>query len=144
MIGRRGALGTRAAEQQLIACRLSTPDFGGLCPRVELMHRCRGNGGCAGGGSMVVWRSLAACALCAFVMPAHAAEEVMFSEPPPWVVDLERTEAADFDADLPAHVRLTDFQSRLEAGKTSHYISVEIEIRKAEGLAAGNLSLSWQ
>lgn len=68
----------------------------------------------------------------------------MFSEPPPWVVDLERTEAADFDADLPAHVRLTDFQSRLEAGKTSHYISVEIEIRKAEGLAAGNLSLSWQ
>ena len=93
---------------------------------------------------MRVWRTLAACALCVCVVPAQAAEEVLFSQPPPWVVELKRNEAADLEGDLPARVRLTDFQSRLEAGKVSHYIALEIEIRKAEGLAAGNLSLSWR
>ena len=93
---------------------------------------------------MVTWRSLAVFALCAFAAPAHAAEEVLFGEPPSWVVDFERAEAAAFDADLPAHARLTDFQSRLEAGRTAHYIALEIEVLKSEGLAAGNLSLSWQ
>ena len=93
---------------------------------------------------MATWRSLAAIALCAFAAPGHAAEQVLFGEPPEWVVDLQRTETTELEADRPAHVRLTDFQSRLEAGRAAHYIALEIEIRNSEGLAAGNLSLSWQ
>ena len=89
---------------------------------------------------MATWRSLAAIALCAFAAPGHAAEQVLFGEPPEWVVDLQRTETTELEADRPAHVRLTDFQSRLEAGRAAHYIALEIEIRNSEGLGAGNLS----
>ncbi len=93
---------------------------------------------------MGAWRCLAAIAICAVAAPAHAGEELSFGKAPSWVVEFPRAESAELDANLPAHVRLTDFQTRLEAGRTSHYIALEIEIRSSEGLSAGNLSLSWQ
>jgi tetratricopeptide (TPR) repeat protein len=93
---------------------------------------------------MIDLRSLAAIALCAIAVPVHAGEELQFGEPPQWVVNFNPAEAPALDADMPAHVRLSDFQTRLEAGKTEHYIGLEIEIRNPEGLSAGNLSLSWR
>jgi len=93
---------------------------------------------------MTTWRWFAAVALCAIAAPAHAGEELLFGEAPQWVVEFARADATELDEHLPAYVRLTDFQSRLEAGRTTHYIAYEIEIRNPEGLSAGNLSLSWR
>lgn len=93
---------------------------------------------------MTIWRIWTAIACSTITVPAHAAEEVLFGEPAEWVVDFERAEAVEVDGNPPAHVRLSDFQTRLEAGRTTHYIAMEIEIRSPEGLSAGDVSLSWR
>ena len=95
-------------------------------------------------GGTTIWRILTAVALCAISAPAYAAEELLFGEPPEWVVEFDHAETVAFDEELPAHARLTDFQTRLEAGRTIHYIAIDIEIRSPEGLSAGDLSLSWR
>ncbi|HWK41111.1 MAG TPA: DUF3857 domain-containing protein [Croceibacterium sp.] len=90
------------------------------------------------------WRSYTAIALFAIAAPAYAGEELLFGERPQWVVDFDRVAQVQSDAELPVHVRLSDFQSRLEAGRATHYVALELEIRTPEGLSAGNLSLSWR
>lgn len=81
------------------------------------------------------------------VQPALAGQELLFGPPPEWVVPFQRaTDGVEVPAaaELPVLARVTDFQTRLDADKVSHFIAMDLEFRSSQGLAAGNLALSWQ
>ena len=76
--------------------------------------------------------------------PAQADEELHFGAAPDWVVPYTVPQGEEIDADLPIRALETDFQTRLEAGRTSHYISVAIQFLAPQGLQAGNLAIVWR
>ncbi|MXO73158.1 DUF3857 domain-containing protein [Alteraurantiacibacter buctensis] len=91
--------------------------------------------------------TLAAGAALVLAQPAMAGQELLFGPPPEWVVGFQPArdgETVPAAAELPMIARVSDFQTRLEADRVSHYIAMDLEIRSAQGLAGGNLSLSWQ
>lgn len=72
-----------------------------------------------------------------------AAEQLKFGKPPEWVVSQAIPPANDKTPDAPTAILLTDQQIRFEPGRTVSYGEVAMKLQTAEGLAAGNVSLSW-
>ncbi|HZU50864.1 MAG TPA: tetratricopeptide repeat protein [Sphingomicrobium sp.] len=75
--------------------------------------------------------------------PLYAADALKFGSAPDWIVPQSVPVAPDKTKDLPAALLLHDQQTLFEPGKISTYSKVAFKIQKPEGLAAGNLSLSW-
>ena len=74
---------------------------------------------------------------------AQAAEELKFDKTPGWVVPQSIPPATDKAKDHPIALLLRDEQVLLEPGKISTFSELAFKIQKPEGLAAGNLSISW-
>lgn len=74
---------------------------------------------------------------------AHAAEELKFGKASAWVVPQTIPPVPDKAKDRPLAMLLHDQQVLLEPGKISTYSELAFKIQKPEGLAAGNLSISW-
>ena len=74
--------------------------------------------------------------------PAPAADALKYGPPPAWVVAQPIPEAKPTDA--PVNVLLSNAQIAVEPGKIVTYGEAAIKIQNPQGLAAGNLSLSWQ
>ncbi|HEX6740280.1 MAG TPA: DUF3857 domain-containing protein [Sphingomicrobium sp.] len=74
--------------------------------------------------------------------PALAADALKFGPPPAWVVPQPLPAAKPSDA--PVKVLLSNAQIAMEPGKVVTYGEAALKIQNPQGLAAGNLSLSWQ
>ncbi|MHA3794811.1 DUF3857 domain-containing protein [Rhizorhabdus wittichii] len=88
---------------------------------------------------MLVWIMLA----CAALSPVRAADRVETGPVPAWVRPVAMPAATGPVRGSISYL-LADRQVRLEPGRTSIYGETAIRIETAEGLAAGNISLSWQ
>lgn len=80
----------------------------------------------------------------AVAVPAQADEELRFGPKPDWVVPYEVGPGEDVEADLPVRALETDFQTRLEPGRTTHFIEMAFEFVAPQGLQAGNISVAWR
>ncbi|HEY6662801.1 MAG TPA: DUF3857 domain-containing protein [Sphingomicrobium sp.] len=74
--------------------------------------------------------------------PALAADALKFGPPPAWVVPQPLPPAKPSDAAF--KVLLSNAQIAVDPGKVVTYGEAAIKIQNPQGLAAGNLSLSWQ
>jgi tetratricopeptide (TPR) repeat protein len=74
---------------------------------------------------------------------ASAADSLKFAPPPPWVIPQTAPSAAAKATEAPVSILLSDEQIRFEPGKITRFQELSFKIEKPEGLAAGNLSLSW-
>ena len=74
--------------------------------------------------------------------PALAADALKYGPPPAWVVPQAIPAARPTDA--PVSVLLSNAQIAVEPGKVVTYGEAAMKIENPQGLAAGNLSLSWQ
>ena len=79
----------------------------------------------------------------AFAAPGLAAEQLLYGKEPGWVVAAP-TAAEVPSGDAPVTILLVDQQIAFDAGRTSIYTESRMRIDKPEGLAAGNLSFSWE
>ena len=75
--------------------------------------------------------------------PALAAEQLKFSAPAAWIVPEPIPPASEKVKDKPVALLVHDQQILLEPGKASTFSGLAFKIQKAEGLAAGNLSIAW-
>jgi len=75
--------------------------------------------------------------------PAIAAEQLQIGPAPTWVIPQTSPSTPAKATDAPLVVLLKDDQIRLQPGKTIRYGELAFKIQKPEGLAAGNLSLTW-
>ena len=73
---------------------------------------------------------------------APAADALKFGPPPAWVTPQAIPQVKATDA--PVNVLLANAQIAMEPGKVVTYGEAAIKIQNPQGLAAGNLSLSWQ
>ncbi|HKC01880.1 MAG TPA: tetratricopeptide repeat protein [Sphingomicrobium sp.] len=73
---------------------------------------------------------------------ASAADTLKFGPPPAWVTPQPIPQAKPTDA--PVNVLLSNAQITMEPGKIATYGEIVFKIQNPQGLAAGNLSLSWQ
>nr|NUR36772.1 DUF3857 domain-containing protein [Sphingomonas sp.] len=74
---------------------------------------------------------------------AIAADQLKFGPLPSWVAEQPVPPASDKVKDRPVALLLHDQQNLLEPGKISTYSELAFKIQKPEGLAAGNLSITW-
>ena len=72
-----------------------------------------------------------------------AADQLKFGPLPSWVAEQTIPPASDKAKERPVALLLHDQQNLLEPGKISTFSELAFKIQKPEGLAAGNLSISW-
>lgn len=87
--------------------------------------------------------SLAAAALLA-ATPAWAGEEILFGPPPEWVAARDAAPESVVESGLPVVLLSFDTQVRTEGGRQDTYTASKLKFLTAQGLAAGNLALSWR
>ena len=80
-------------------------------------------------------------ALLGIASPAFAAEALKFGPAPAWVQPAAIPDAKPTEA--PYMILLSDQQMRFDQGKTTTYGESAIQIQTPQGLAAGNISFSW-
>jgi tetratricopeptide (TPR) repeat protein len=83
---------------------------------------------------------LAGAALSA--QPAIAADALKFGAPPAWVHP--QAIPASKPSEAPISLLLADQQTTFERGKVTTYAEGAFKIENAQGLAAGNITLTWQ
>lgn len=74
--------------------------------------------------------------------PAFATDALKFGPPPPWV-HLQTIPIAK-PTEAPVALLLDDQQISFAPGKVTTYAEAAIKIENSQGLAAGNVSLTWQ
>jgi tetratricopeptide (TPR) repeat protein len=74
--------------------------------------------------------------------PAFAADALKFGPPPAWV-HLQTVPAAK-PSEAPVALLLNDRQISFERGKITVFAEAAVKIENSQGLAAGNVNLTWQ
>src|SRR6185437_11291383 len=74
--------------------------------------------------------------------PAFAADALKFGPPPGWV-HLQTVPAAK-PSEAPVALLLNDRQISFERGKITVFAEAAVKIENSQGLAAGNVNLTWQ
>lgn len=75
--------------------------------------------------------------------PAAASDALKFGPAPDWVVQQPVPPAPAKPSEAPVAILLSDEQVRLDPGRITKFGQTAARIQTPEGLAAGNLSLSW-